>query len=723
MKDWYKKTFLWAQTNLTEDDAKKTDIGFWRNYWRENGIQGVIINCSGIVTYYQTEYENQKKARFLGDGDCYGLWNQAAREEGLAVVARMDMNVTEENQVKEHPDWYCRDEKGSLILSQGRYVTCINGGYYRERIPAIFKEVIEKYSPDGFADNNWSGLRRDTICYCENCREKFREFCGEELPKEHDWSNPVYRKWVKWGYETRVSMWDYLNEVTNRYGGEDCLWIGMLNADPIQTRSQFYDVRRLVKRSKIVFLDNQSREEEGGFEQNSIFGNLVRAMTGDDTVVAESMSQYYRGIRTFRLSSASPGEARLWSLTGISAGISPWYHFVGGGTLDKRKFKISRDILSWYQKSLPFLTARKNMANIAVLWNQETSVYYGQSDGKEKCAYPWLGFARALTRAGVPFIPLHILDIDRYRNQIETYVIPNAAVMSDEEVQLVMSEMKAGKNFVISGKCAEYGELGAERKESPVLRFLGLQEKKEYAGSIGTGSSDWTFDESHNYLKKASEEHGILQGFEDTEILPFGGAVEVIESSGPLTPVLEYIPALPIYPPEFSWIRQESEIGGIYAGEICGGARVVYLAADIDRCYGKYLLPDHRRLLCSTVQWAAGKREAVCVETKGDVCCNVYAQEGRWLIHLVNLTGDGVPLGTLEHTIAIQDVLVTVNCSDTVAGAVNCSDTVAGAVSGKVTRVRGLIENELYCFEKTGEKVRIKIPVLREQELLAVELE
>lgn len=530
MKDWYKKTYIWAQTNLTEDDAGRQDIGFWKNYWRENGIQGVIINCSGIVTYYWSKYENQRKARFLRNGDCFGIWNQAAREEGLAVLARMDMNVTEENQVKEYPEWYCRDADGGLILSQGRYVTCINGGYYRERIPAIFKEVIEKYSPDGFADNNWSGLKRDTICYCEYCRKKFREFCGEELPKEHNWNDPVYRKWIQWSYKTRVDMWDYLNDVTHRYGGDDCLWIGMLNADPIQTRNQFYDVRALVKRSKIVFLDNQSREEEGGFEQNSIFGNLIRAMAGNETIVTESMSQYYRGIRTFRLTSASAGEARLWSLTGISAGISPWYHFVGGGTLDGRKFEISKDILGWYQENLPDLTKRKNVANIAVLWNQETSVYYGQSEGKEKCAYPWLGFARALTQAGIPFIPLHTSDIGRYKGQIDTYVLPNIAVMSDKETALVGEEIKAGKNFVISGKCADYDGLGVERKESPIFRLIGLQERKECVGCVGAGSADWAYDESHNYLKVVSGEHEILDSFENTEILPFGGCVQVMEN-------------------------------------------------------------------------------------------------------------------------------------------------------------------------------------------------
>ena len=710
MKKWYEKTFVWAQTNLTEDDAGKKDISFWKNYWKENGIEGVIINCSGIVTYYRTERKNQRKARFLGKEDCFGLWNQAAREAGLSVVARMDMNVTEKEMAEEHPEWYCRDKNGSFILSQGRYVTCINGDYYREFIPSVLKEVIETYGPDGFTDNNWSGLRRDTICYCSNCRKKFREMYQEELPQDHDWDNPVYRKWVAWGYETRVAMWDYLNQMTAEYGGENCIWAGMLNADPTWTRGQYYDVRKLTKRSKIIFLDNQSREEEGGFEQNSVFGNLIHAMVREGTIVTESMSQYYRGIRTFRLTAASPGESRLWSLAGISAGISPWYHFIGGGTLDSRKFGLSDDILAWYRENLSSLVDRRNMAGVAVLWNQETFIYYGQDEGKERCLYPWIGMTRALTQSGIPIIPLHTSDVENYRDRITAYILPNIAVMNDEEICMILEEMRAGKNFVITGSCGSFGEHGEKRKINPILRKLGLEEQNRKVGCIGLGSADWGFDESHNYLKVVSEKHPILRGLEDTSILPFGGSIEVVENRGKLEKVVSYIPSFPIYPPEFSWIRQESEIGGIYAGEVEKHGRVVYLAADIDRCYGKYQLPDHKRILSNAVKWAAQGTIPVTLETEGSICCNGYWQKEVLLIHLVNLTGSNVALGTLEAVVPLHDVVAELDMS-----------AAGGGNAGKVKCITGLVGNYLYHYEQAEGKIRIEIPVLREHELLKVE--
>ena len=65
--------------------------------------------------------------------------------------------------------------------------------------------------------------------------------------------------------------------------------------------------------------------------------------------------------------------------------------------------------------------------------------------------------------------------------------------------------------------------------------------------------------ETHNYLKGNDTFNPLLEGLEDTSILPFGGSVVETASSGPLEAIFHLIPAFPIYPPEFSWIREERE--------------------------------------------------------------------------------------------------------------------------------------------------------------------
>ena len=86
MEPWYKRTFLWGQVNLTEDDPEKCDVDFWKEYWKKARVEGVIINCGGIVSYYQSRFSYQYRAKSLGERDYFGVWNQAARKQGLAVI-------------------------------------------------------------------------------------------------------------------------------------------------------------------------------------------------------------------------------------------------------------------------------------------------------------------------------------------------------------------------------------------------------------------------------------------------------------------------------------------------------------------------------------------------------------------------------------------------------------------------------------------------------------
>ena len=705
MEAWYKRIFLWGQTNLTEDDPEKCDLDFWIDYWKKTGVEGIIINCGGIVSYYQSKYDTQYRAAFLGDKDYFGIWNDAAREAGLTVVARMDINATSGKMYEEHPEWYCRDRNGDVIMSQGRYVTCVNGGYYQEFLPRVFEEIIDKYHPDGFADNSWAGLKRDTICYCDSCRKKFREEYGLDLPGKTDWTDSVYRKWVRWNYALRVKNWKYFNDVTRRAGGEECRWFGMLTADPFDTGGRFYDIRELVKDADFIFSDQQSRENMYGFEQNAVNGNLLRLVSSENIIVAESMAHYYKGIRTFRLSAAPAQEVRNWMMCGVAGGIAPWYHFVGGGTQDKRKFHISDDLFQILKKEKRYLTNRVNYSVVGIVWNQESAIYYGRDQGKERCGYPFYGFAKALSAAGIPFMPVHADDLAKYADRLKAVVLPNVAILTESQEKAVIDFVQQGKGLVITGWTGMMDEEGEERPEgsSELMKCLGIRKSGGVTGAGRDSSADWMHHESHNYLA-VSERHPLLAGLEETSFVTFGGEVLQTVSEGPLKQVMHLIPAFPIYPPEFAWIREErADLSAAYAGVLDSGARVVCLPADIDRCYIRFCLPDLGVILQNAVRYVAGGNFPVTVSGPGHIHCETYRQENRLLIHLVNLSGcDGVygsviqnfPIGPVE--IRIKDVSIKQEAVSLITG-----------------KSHPISQEECTC---------IRLERLEEQELIAVEM-
>lgn len=703
MEPWYKEVTLLGQTNLTEDDPLSCNLEFWKSYWRESGVQGLVINCSGIVSYYHSNQRGQYQAKTLTE-DYFGIWCQAAKEAGLRVIARMDIHTTTEDLYQIHPNWYSMGKDGQPILSQGRYVACVNGGYYQEFVPAVLQDVICRYNPDGFADNNWSGSDRKTICYCDNCRKLFREEVGEELPSAADWDNPVYRKWIRWGYETRVRNWTYFNEVTLRASEGRCYWFGMLCADPFDTGERFYDIKKLVQSAPFIFCDQQSRDGKSSFEQNAWSGSLLNMAAGEEKMVAESMAHYYKGFRTFRLASAEGMETRKWMMAGISGGIIPWYHFVGGNTRDRRKYHISVDLYQWYRKNTRYLQNRKNCASIGLVWNQETAIYYGRNKALERVRCPFHGFAKALSRAGIPFVPIHADDIALYSEQLQTLILPEMAILTRNQEEAIVSHLKLGKGLVLSGRT------GTRDAEGEVLhavgalwKCLGISGLGE-TGSANHGEENWMNHEAHNYIKLPEERHEIFDEFEETDILPFGGTVQLIQSEGRLKPVSTYIPEFPIYPPEFAWIREErDEIGTIYAGTMKSGAKVVYFAADIDRMYGRYQIPDHRRLLVNAVRYVSEGKIPVWISGIGHVHCEAYRKEDILVIHLVNLCGcEGVP-GSVEENIPTGPIEIHLRAKG------------IGNVQAK-----GLVSEEVYEVITGVDGAVIRIEVLQEQEVLVV---
>lgn len=260
---WYRRTLRWGQTNITEADPAHYDIEWWRGYWKRTHVQGVIINAGGIVAYYPSKYPLHYRPKALGDRDLYGELAAAAHSDGLVVFARMDSNRAHEEFFDTHPDWFARQHDGSPYRAGEHFVTCINSPYYDEYLPDILREIVERSHSDGITDNSWAGLGRGSICYCENCKKRFRAHGGGEIPHEKNWDDANYRKWIEWNYARRIEVWDLNNRTTQAAGGPDCIWSGMNSGSIAGQSASFRDYREICHRAQIIMLDHQSRGDSG----------------------------------------------------------------------------------------------------------------------------------------------------------------------------------------------------------------------------------------------------------------------------------------------------------------------------------------------------------------------------------------------------------------------------------------------------------------------------
>jgi len=167
----------------------------------------------------------------------------------------------------------------------------------------------------------------------------------------------------------------------------------------------------------------------------------------------------------------------------------------------------------------------------------------------------------------------------------------------------------------------------------------------------------------------SGERHEVLRGFEETDILPFGGMLEPLQTDGSSQVLLTFVPPFPIYPPETAWMREpKTEIPGLLVSTRQNGSRIAFLPADLDRRFGRDNLPDHAGLLANLIRWAAKDDLPLSVEGPGLMDCHLYRQPGRLILHLVNLTSTGAWRQPIHELIPVGPLRVRVKLPPDVDG-------------------------------------------------------
>jgi hypothetical protein len=226
----------------------------------------------------------------------------------------------------------------------------------------------------------------------------------------------------------------------------------------------------------------------------------------------------------------------------------------------------------------------------------------------------------------VPWRAVHADHLSRDAPELDVLVLPNLAAMSDAQCAAVRRFVEAGGGLVATGETSLYDEEGRRRADFALADLLGAHATGEHRGSFaGPAPSPWASGEGHSYLRLAAGDRPTaLEGFGDSDILPFGGRLEIVRAAA--------------------------------------GGRVACLPADLDRCFGRDRIPDHGRLIANLVRWASRRRMPLEVEGSGLLDVNLYRQPGRLVLHVVNLTNPAAfrpyatelyPVGPLRVRVAM----------------------------------------------------------------------
>jgi len=345
-----------------------------------------------------------------------------------------------------------------------------------------------------------------------------------------------------------------------------------------------------------------------------------------------------------------------------------------------------------------------------VVWSQANTDFYGRDDAEVLVEQPWRGVAQALIRARIPYLPVHADHIQRDAADLSLLILPNLAAMTDEQIASVRHFVERDGGLLATSETSLCNEWGDVRPDFGLADLFGAHTAEQRAATNDANRRKRAGETQHTYLRLTPElnqqssagvpsaradgalkrsapqtsgelppvagetpalllRHPVLRGFEDTDILPFGGVVESlkVESSGAV--LLTFVPAFPIYPPETAWMRKpKTDIPGLILNEKPGHGRVAFLPADVDRRFARDNLPDHGDLLANLVRWAARDHIPLVVEGAGLMDCHLYRQAGRLILHLVNLTNAGAWRPPMHELIPVGPWKVRVKLPDGVGG-------------------------------------------------------
>jgi len=649
----------WAQLTLVEDDPGKFDPHFWLEYFKRTHSDAVCLSAGGCVAYYPTKIPFHHRSQWLGDTDPFGDLVAGCRKLGMVVIARTDPHATYDDVHEAHPDWIAvdaSDQPRRHWASPEMWVTCGLGPYNFEFMTAVKREIASRYRVDGIFINRWDG---SGMCYCEHCRANFQAAAGHDLPRTSDPRDPNRRAYLLWRQQRLFDLWQLWDREVRQINPDSCV---IPNTGGGATSS--LDMKKIGELAPTLIADRQARRGLTAPWANGKNGKEFRAAMGRKPIVglfSVGLEEPYR----WKDSVQSEAEIRIWVADGVANDLRPWFTKFSGALHDERWLRVVEEVYSRYARWEKYLRNEASLAQLGLVYSQQTAWFYGGERAAERVEDYTLGWYQALIESRMPFEMVHDRLLDSaHLGQFKTLILPNIAALSDSQCRQLREYVAQGGNLIATHETSLYDEWGGRRKDFGLADLFGVSFKGGPQGPM------------HNaYLRlehNASHEHPLLKGLEDAERIVHGvWRLEVEAREKFLNPPLTLIPSYPdlpiekVYPrvartdtPEV-YLRETATFSEpasedpsrISRGSGTASGRVVYFPWDIDRTFWEVLCVDHLKLLHNAVEWATNEEPAVRVTGPGVLDVTAWRQKGSLTVHLVNLTNPMMMKGPMRELI------------------------------------------------------------------------
>jgi Hypothetical glycosyl hydrolase 6/Beta-galactosidase trimerisation domain len=623
---WQRKIRRIGQTNMTEHDPAVLDVEQWADYWASLKVDAVLVSVTGILAFYQTKVPFHRKGKYLGTRDFFGECCTAAKKRGLHVIARMSPDLNWEDAVQAHPEWFQRDEQGSVrrhTEDPRLFRTCMFTSYMTDYMPAIMREVNGLYDIDGLFTNAWPPLGSMPVCHCAQCRE---------LPPS---GTPEY--WDRFN-DRAVYLWKLYDSIAKEKKASNFYFANLGGG----IRSTV-DLVRLGELCEWFQCDNQGR----GGDDTPIWGCTLQGRVcnavQEGKMATNVTAAWSTGTPRWRNVYKSPEEQQMWFDETLASGMAPYHHIIGGENgmgEDRRWLEPARRYFNWMAKHDAHFVNKASIANIGVVMGQRTHLFYKPPRGVQMAQYmDGLYYALLEGRFFFDFVHEDKLQPERLR-KYSALLLPNTALLSDRQCRQLAAYVESGGSLLATFETSLYDERNRRRADFGLADVFGIRKAGDAIGTTGNA-----------YLARIEKPHPILNGFANTHWIP--GAEYRVPVAPVDGPVLSVVPGFVAYPPELSYPVEPRTNEPAAVVREKGRSRLVWFPGDVERTMWRSGHTDLARLLQNAIRWVAGGNPPVSVEGEGVVESFAWRTEPGYAVHILNYTNPAMHRGWIRDFYAI----------------------------------------------------------------------
>ena len=599
------------------------------------------------------------------------------RRSGVKVVMYMNPNclyeghpLFEEAVVREADG---SPRKGPSYGIRDAHFACINNPKYRDFLAAVLTEAFTRYDLAGLYVDGLTPHR----CFCGHCRNKYRKMWDAAMPVE---------KLARGGRWT--VLWEMVSqpEPVGDPGDPDARrYTRFLHQSLVEATRLVSTTVKRCKPDAVTMYHSWPKPESMAYYDGTLTEIYVRHPWEHRLWKFGELANYSNIFpvpvlfNIYLHDHGTEAEARTKMIQGLAGGCYPncW------NLLSMRPiFRFVRENAECFDfartRPTKFLalprTVRHDSAQRQLISQQDPTA----KPPRDRFLAPYVGLYSALVRRGLPIVTLQRSDFHVRLDGFKVLCLANEACLSDEQVEAVRRFVAAGGGLIATHETSLYDEKARRRDDFGLADVFGVHYRGILPASVrqihcgAAHPATEGLDTSEPLIH--DEPHVVAQLSSGDSLARLAGD-DVKGESVPAIVVHEY-----------------------------GSGRVVYLPGRLESIQCARPTPAIERLVANAVRWVAGEAVPVQVDAPLPIGVTLFDQPDRRILHLVSLNGDTryghdkiEPIHDIEVELQIPEGL-------------------------RVTKLRRLWAKGDVPFRSDGNRLRFRLPVIGEYEVVAAEL-